>query len=201
MDWLPVSLLDWLMLTFVGLLVLLMLYSLLRRPWRGKPKVLFEPAVMFSPEAATAFALLEQAVNHRLRVFAAVQMSEVLAVSAALGKAQREQAAQMMLGETLDFVLCSPGELMPRVVVALTDDSLSRTDGRHRHRLLEQIETAGLPVVHLSPKDWPEPGMLWEEIAALLQPDTIQPFAVNGRREPTLSLPDDEPDDEPEIKW
>ncbi|MCT7655379.1 hypothetical protein MBH78_13195 [Oceanimonas sp. NS1] len=36
-DMLPVSLLDWLVFGLVTLLVLLVLFSLLRRIWRGRP--------------------------------------------------------------------------------------------------------------------------------------------------------------------
>lgn len=198
-DWLPVSLLDWLMLSLVTLLVLLVLFSLLRRLWQGKPGQAYVQKIMFSPEAATAFKLLERTAGTHLRVFPAVQMSEVLALSPTLKKAHKEQAWQTIYGEKLDFVLCAPGDLTPRLVVALTDDSLSRADGRHRHRLLEQIEAAGLPVVHISPKDWPEPQDLQDEIKALLRPVSQPAPLSGGRREPVLSLPDSEPDDGPKV--
>ncbi|MDP5290765.1 DUF2726 domain-containing protein [Oceanimonas sp. CHS3-5] len=195
-DWLPVSLLDWLMLALVSLLVLLTLFSLLRRIWRGKPGQAYVQRVMFSPEAATALELLEQAAGDQLRVFPAVQMNEVLELAPTLKKTHREAALQALFGEKLDFVLCSPRDLRVRLVVALVDDSLSQADGRHRHRLLEQIETAGLPVVHLSPKDWPTPEALRDELNALLRPAAPPPSLAGGRQEPVLSLPDDEPDDD-----
>ncbi|AEY01138.1 hypothetical protein GU3_06910 [Oceanimonas sp. GK1] len=200
-DWLPVSLLDWLMLGLVCLLVLLTLFSLLRRLWRGKPGQAYVQKVMFGPEAATALTLLEQAAGHTLRVFPAVQMSEVLELSPTLKKAHRDAAWQDLFGEKLDFVLCSPKDLRVRLVVALMDDSLSQTDGRHRHRLLEQIETAGLPVLHLSPKDWPGPDALRDEIRSLLQPVETTPPLGGGRQEPVLSLPADEPDDADEPRF
>ncbi|WMC11422.1 DUF2726 domain-containing protein [Oceanimonas pelagia] len=200
-DWLPVSLLDWLMFALVSLLVLLTLMSLLRRIWRGRPGQAYVQKVMFSPEAARALALLEQAAGDKLRVFPAVQMSEVLELAPTLKKTHRDAAWHALFGEKLDFVLCSPGDLRVRLVVALVDDSLSQADGRHRHHLLEQIELAGLPVMHLSPKDWPTPSALRDELKSLLRPVETTPPLAGGRHEPVLSLPDDEPDDADEPRF
>ena len=199
-DLLPVSLLDWLVSGLVVLLVVLVLFSLLRRIWRGKPGRLYVQKLMFTPEGATALTLLEQAAGSQLRVFPSVPMTEVLALSPELGKAHRETAWQDMFGEKLDFVLCSPKELRVRLVVALVDDSLSQADGRHRHTLLARIEDTGLPVLHLSPKDWPTPAELRDELQSLLKPAEVTPPLPGGRQEPVPSLPDDEHDDEPRFR-
>ncbi|NHI00286.1 DUF2726 domain-containing protein [Oceanimonas sp. MB9] len=199
-DMLPVSLLDWLVFGLVTLLVLLVLFSLLRRIWRGRPGKRYVQKLMFTPEAATALKLLEQASADRLRVFPSVPMTEVLELAPELGKAHRERAWQDIYGEKLDFVLCSPDDLRVRLVVALMDDSLSQADGRHRHALLARIEDAGLPVVHLSPKGWPTPAELRDELQSLLRPAEVTPPLGGGRQEPVLSLPDEDHDDEPRFR-
>ncbi|WP_458735438.1 DUF2726 domain-containing protein [Zobellella taiwanensis] len=198
-DFLPVSLLDWLMFSLVSLLVLLALFALLRRLWRGRPGQAYVRRLMFSPEAAAAQRLLDSAIGRELRVFPSVRMSDVLEVNPDLKKAHREQAWHDLFGEKLDFVLCSPRDLRVRLAVMLVDDGLSKADGRHRARLLQQLEQAGLAVVHLSPKDWPSADELREELLARLRPAAAEPAAMpgRGRVEPVIRLPQDEPDDEP----
>lgn len=198
-DLLPVSLLDWLMFSLVSLLVLLALFALLRRLWRGRPGQAYVRRLMFSPEAAAAQHLLDSAIGRELRVFPSVRMSDVLEVNPDLKKAHREQAWHDLFGEKLDFVLCSPRDLRVRLAVMLVDDGLSKADGRHRARLLQQLEQAGLAVVHLSPKNWPSADELREELLARLRPAAAEPAAMpgRGRVEPVIRLPQDEPDDEP----
>lgn len=198
-DLLPVSLFDWLMFSLVSLLVLLALFALLRRLWRGRPGQAYVRRLMFSPEAAAAQRLLDSAIGRELRVFPSVRMSDVLEVNPDLKKAHREQAWHDLFGEKLDFVLCSPRDLRVRLAVMLVDDGLSKADGRHRARLLQQLEQAGLAVVHLSPKDWPSADELREELLARLRPAAAEPAAMpgRGRVEPVIRLPQDEPDDEP----
>ncbi|WP_417618124.1 DUF2726 domain-containing protein [Oceanisphaera sp.] len=203
---LPVSMLDWLVFSTVLLLVLLALLSLLRRLWRGKPKQPYQQKLLFSPEGATALRLLDEAIGQQLRVFAAVNISELIALNPKLKKSQREQAWHAIYGETLDFVLCSPNDLKPRAAVVLADDSLSKTDGKKQQQLLQQIQDAGLPIVQLSPKAWPGARELHDDIiAACKQPAApLRPTSGQGRVEPVLSLPDDdhaaEQDQEPRIK-
>ncbi|MBL1378327.1 DUF2726 domain-containing protein [Zobellella iuensis] len=203
-DLLPVSLLDWLMFSLAALLVLLVSLGLLRRLWRGTPKQPYRQRLLFSPEAASALRLLDSALGRELRVFAAVRLSDLLELNPVLKKAHREQAWHELYGERLDFVLCSPKDLKVRVGVMLVDDSLSKTDGRQRQRLLQHISEAGLPLVHLSPKDWPSPEALRQEIL-----DTIsqRPFTQSptgrGRVEPVIRLSDEalpEDNDEPRFR-
>ncbi len=199
-DMLPVSLLDWLMLSLVLLLILLALSVLLRRLWRGAPKQPYQQKLLFSPESAAALRLLDEAMGAQLRVFAAVSLSELVELNPKLKKAQREQAMHDMYGEKLDFVLCSPKDLRVRAVVALIDDSLSKTDGRQRQQLLQHIQDTGLPVIHLSPKEWSTPDALRDEILATFkqQPSatTVPALVGQGRVEPVLSLPDEEQADD-----
>ncbi|MBM7455809.1 hypothetical protein HNR62_001688 [Oceanisphaera litoralis] len=197
-DMLPVSLLDWLMFSLVLLLTLLVLFALLRRLWRGTPKQPYQQKLLFSPESAAALRLLDEAVGSQLRVFAAVSLGELVELNPKLNKAQREQAMNDLYGEKLDFVLCSPKDLRVNAVVALIDDSLSKTDGRQRRLLLQHIQDTGLPVVHLSPKDGLSAADLRAEILATLkrQSPAIPAPVGQGRVEPVLSLPDEEQADD-----
>lgn len=203
---LPVSMLDWLVFSIVLLLVMLVLLSLLRRLWRGKPKQPYQQKLLFSPEGATALRLLDDAIGKQLRIFAAVNISELITLNSKLKKSQREQAWHAIYGETLDFVLCSPKDLKPRAAVVLADDSLSKTDGKNQQQLLQQIQDAGLPVIQLSPKAWPDARALQDDIIAACKPAAApqRPTGGQGRVEPVLNLPDeeqtDEPDNEPRIK-
>lgn len=203
---LPVSLLDWLIFSIVLLLVLLVLLNLLRRLWRGKPKQPYQQKLLFSPEGATALRLLDEAIGKQLRIFAAVNISELIALSPKLKKSHREQAWHAIYGETLDFVLCSPKDLKPRAAVVLADDSLSRSDGKKQQQLLQQIQDAGLPVIQLSPKAWPDARELQDDIIAACKPvaAAMRPSSGQGRVEPVLNLPDEEQtgeqDNEPRIK-
>ena len=194
-DMLPVSLLDWLMFSLVLLLIFLVLFVLLRRLWRGAPKQPYQQKLLFSPESAAALRLLDEAMGAQLRVFAAVSLSELLELNPRLKKAQREQAWHDIYGEKMDFVLCSPKDLKVRALVALIDDSLSKSDGRQRQLLLQQIQDTGLPVIHLSPKDGLSAATLRDEILATLKQSraaAITPTAGQGRVEPVLKLPDEE---------
>ncbi|WP_375057682.1 DUF2726 domain-containing protein [Zobellella sp. DQSA1] len=200
---LPVSLLDWLMFSLAALLVLLVSLGLLRRLWRGTPKQPYRQKLLFSPEAARALRLLDSALGRELRVFAAVRLSDLLELNPVLKKAHREQAWHELYGERLDFVLCSPKDLKVRAGVMLVDDSLSKTDGRQRQRLLQHISKAGLPLIHLSPKDWPSPEALRQEILDTISqgPISLSPTGW-GRVEPVIRLPEEElPEDNDEPRF
>lgn len=203
-DLLPVSLLDWLVFSLVSLLVVFLLLGLLRRLWRGTPKHPYQQKLLFSPESAAALRLLDHAMGRELRVFAAVRLCDLLELNPRLKKAHREQAWHALYGEKLDFVLCSPKDLKVRVGVALVDDSLSKADGHHRHLLLQGISDAGLPLIHLSPKDWPTPEALREEILAAIKRQPVPPATVasgRGRVEPVLNLPDEDDADNNEPRF
>lgn len=191
-DLLPISLIDWLVASALILLVLILAIALLRRLFRRSPKQPYQLKPLFGPEEAKALKLLEGAVGRELRIFPAVRLTDVLAVSPKLKKAHQEQAWHRIYGERLDFVLCSPRELKVRLAIALIDDSLSKTERRNHHSLLQAVVDAGLPLVHLSAKAWPSEEELREEIhMALKQPAAPEPVmhAGKGRIEPTLSLP------------
>lgn len=192
-DLFPISLIDWLVVSAVSLLVLILVISLLRRLFRRTPKHPYQLKPLFSQEEAAALTLLEGAIGKELRIFPAVRLTDVLALTPKLKKAHQEQAWHQIYGERLDFVLCSPRDLKVRLAIALTDDSLSKTEHRNRHGLLQTIVDAGLPLVHLSAKAWPTAEELREEILmALKQPAAPTPSARSagkGRIEPTLSLP------------
>ncbi|MFD1007738.1 MULTISPECIES: DUF2726 domain-containing protein [Oceanisphaera] len=198
---LPVSMLDWLVYSMVLLLIFLVLLSLLRRLWRGKLKPPYQQKLLFSPEASTALRLLDDAIGQQLRVFAAVSLSELLTINPKLKKAQREQAQHAIYGEKLDFVLCSTDDFSVKAAVILADDSLSKTDNKNQQQLLQHIHETGLPVIQLSPKAWPSAQALHDEIIAACNQRTTPTFITGqGRVEPVLSLPDEEQDDEPQIK-
>lgn len=204
-DLLPISLIDWLIVAALILLVIILAFKLLRWLFRRQPKRPYQLRPLFGEEEAAALLLLEKAVGRELRIFPAVRLTDVLALNPKLKKAHREQAWHRIYGERLDFVLCSPRELKVRLAIALTDDSLSKTEHRNHHTLLQSISDAGLPLVHLSAKNWPTAEELREEIMMTLkQPDPVEPAvrsAGKGRIEPTLSLPPEpEAEDKPETE-
>lgn len=75
----------------------------------------------------------------------------------------------------VDFVICAPDTLTPRVVVELDDASHERRDRRERDEFVDAaFQAAGLSVVHITAKRKYAPA----EIAVLVLPYLAAPTAV-----------------------
>ncbi|MBO1520586.1 DUF2726 domain-containing protein [Oceanisphaera pacifica] len=191
---LPTTPLGWIIFSASGLLILLLLIKLLPRLWRDKTQPLYTQKMLFSPEASTALRLLDEAIGQKMRIFTAISLTELLDPNPKLKKSQRKRAQQMLQGDTLDFVLCSPDDFSVKVALILSEDNLSKKENKRKLQQLQHIQAAGLPVIQLSPTAWPSAQALQQQIiTACKQCNTSLPtHGPQGRVEPTLSLPDSE---------
>ena len=160
----PVSMLDWLIFVVVASVSLLVLVTLLKLIWRGPLKPPYQQKKLFSPHAIHGLRLIDEAVGSQLRVLAGVGLAEFLTVNPSIKKSLREQAWQQLYGETMDFILCSPNDLKLRVAIVLADESVSRKEQRKQHRLWQVLQASGLPMIEISPQDWPTVSQLRADI-------------------------------------
>ena len=193
----PVSMLDWLIFVVVASVSLLILITVLKFIWRGPHKPPYQQKPLFSPAHTHALRLIDEAVASQLRVFTAVNAAEFMAVNPSLKKSQRELAWQHLYGEALDFVLCSPQDLKVRVAIVLTDPRLSKKEQRRQQQLWQALQATGLPMLEISPKDWPSASTLRADIltvckAASAANSPISVKQATARVEPVISQIEDE---------
>lgn len=94
--------------------------------------------------------MLCQAANHHYAIFAKVGLDDLLTVRRGPLKylAYRNQISQ----KHVDFILCSPDDLTPLLVIELDDSSHARLGRRERDAFVDAaLAAAGLPILHVPP--------------------------------------------------
>ncbi len=91
---------------------------------------------------------LQKAVQDDFEIFAMVRIADLLRVES--DTQNRRKWLNKILAKHIDFVLCHPGTLEPRVCIELDDPSHNRPDRVERDIFVNQaFESAGLPLLRV----------------------------------------------------
>lgn len=109
------------------------------------------------------YRALQKAVLDEYDLFAMVRIADVLQV--AQGAANRRGWLNRILGKHVDFVLCDPQTLQPKLAIELDDISHQRPDRIERDSFVNQaFESAGLPLLRIPVAEGYDPLQLRELI-------------------------------------
>ena len=126
----------------VALLLLVRLYS-------GRGKLPYAVRERLVTKAELRFyRALQKAVLDDFEIFAMVRIADVLMVPSQTN--QRRKWLNKILAKHVDFILCDPGSLAPRLAIELDDASHDRPDRQKRDEFVDHaFESAGLPLLRV----------------------------------------------------
>lgn len=131
-----------------------------RLPYRVRERLVTRAELRF-------YRALQKAALEEFEIFAMVRIADVLTVVDAVPK--RRLWLNKILAKHVDFVLCDPQSLQPRVAIELDDASHDRPDRRERDAFVDQaFESAGLPLLRIPAAASYDPKSLRELVLARL---------------------------------
>ena len=114
------------------------------------------------------FHVLKQVAGQHFHVCAKVRISDLLYV---VNRNKNMGQANRINQKHVDFVLCDPGSMKPKLVVELDDSSHQRADRQKRDQLVDSaFAVAGLPILHVICRRQYQAEDLKEKIRAALNP-------------------------------
>lgn len=144
------------MIALIGIAVVLLLAAgavfAARRTRRGSEAIpAYRQRNFLSKAERALFNVLQQAVGRDGLVFAKVRLADLLTPASVGGGGGWQAALNRIKARHVDFVLCTPGDLQPRVVIELDDPSHRQARRKERDAFIESVlRSAGLPLVRLA---------------------------------------------------
>jgi len=112
-----------------------------RLPYRSRGRLVTKSELRF-------YKSLYKAVQDDFEIFAMVRIADLLRVEETV--TNRRKWINKILAKHVDFVLCDPGTLVPRVCIELDDSSHQRADRIERDEFVDHaFESAGLPLLRV----------------------------------------------------
>ena len=133
----------WLVLAMVAAFIWLVrtFSSRGRLPYRVKERLVTKAELRF-------YRALQKAAGKDFEIFAMVRIADILMVPPE--HSQRRKWLGKILAKHVDFVLCDPASLAPRIAIELDDSSHERPDRRERDEFVDHaFESAGLPLLRI----------------------------------------------------
>lgn len=171
----------------LGLLVVLVAVAVaVLKPKSGVPAAPAKAALpyrkrdyLLTKAERSFYLVLLQTVGDRYRVFAKVRLLDLLWLPR--GTANPQSFRNRVQSKHVDFVLCTPDDLAPAVVIELDDASHESPERVERDSFVDQaLAAAGLPILHLSAKRGYVTDELAERIAAATsEPASAQPISAS----------------------
>lgn len=131
------------------LLAMVVALLLLARMYSGRGRLPYTLRERLVTKAELRFyRALQKAVMDDFDVFPMVRIADVLTVPAEIP--QRRKWLNKILAKHVDFVLCDPGSLAPRMAIELDDASHDQPDRQERDQFVDHaFESAGLPLLRI----------------------------------------------------
>lgn len=133
----------WLVLAMVAAFIWLVrtFSSRGRLPYSVKERLVTKAELRF-------YRALQKAAGKDFEIFAMVRIADILMVPPE--HSQRRKWLGKILAKHVDFVLCDPASLAPRIAIELDDSSHERPDRRERDEFVDHaFESAGLPLLRI----------------------------------------------------
>ncbi len=123
-------------------LALARLYSGQRRlPYQARSRIMTQTEVKF-------FRQLQKAIQDDYLIFAMVRIADLLVVESNIKN--KRTWLNKILAKHVDFVLCDPGTLEPKLAIELDDRSHDRPDRMERDAFVEHaFESAKMPLMRV----------------------------------------------------
>ena len=96
------------------------------------------------------FSALQQAVEREGLIFAKVRLADLLTPAAGQAEGGWQAAFNRIQSKHIDFVLCSLGEVVPKLAIELDDASHRQARRKQRDQFLDAAcQSAGLPLLRI----------------------------------------------------
>ena len=147
-------------IVLIAVVALMRLYSAPSRlPYRARGKLVTKSELRF-------YKSLYKAVQDDFEIFAMVRIADLLQVEK--GTPNYRKWLNKILAKHVDFVLCDPGSLEPRICIELDDRSHQRPDRIERDAFVDHaFESAGLPLLRIEVQKSYPPRQVRELIDAM----------------------------------
>jgi len=133
----------WMVLGMIlALIILVRMYSGRGKlPYQVRERLVTKTELRF-------YRALQKAVMDDFDLFAMVRIADILQVHE--GAAKRRMWLNKILAKHVDFVLCDPATLQPRLAIELDDRSHERPDRQERDEFVDHaFESAGLRLLRI----------------------------------------------------
>ncbi len=113
-----------------------------RLPYRARGRLVTKAELRF-------YKSLYKAVQDDFEIFAMVRIADLLRVEE--NTQNKRRWINKILAKHVDFVLCEPGKLVPRICIELDDSSHQRQDRIERDEFVDAaFDSAGLPLLRIA---------------------------------------------------
>ncbi|MDE0856523.1 MAG: DUF2726 domain-containing protein [Nevskia sp.] len=169
----------------VALLLVLAVLAVIaarKRPQGEGPAPNYRRKDFLSKAERSFFGVLQQAVDREGLIFAKVRLADLLTPAAGPADGGWQSAFNRIQSKHVDFILCSLGDLTPKLAIELDDASHRQARRKERDQFLETAcQSAGLPLLRVPAHRDYAVRQLREQIAPFLgfPPD----------KHPTMELP------------
>ena len=149
-------------------------------PYRARDNLL-------SPAELSFFHVLRQVTSGQFYVCVKVRIGDLLFV---VDRRNNLAHANRIERKHVDFVLCDPKTMEPKLVVELDDSSHQRKDRQDRDELVDAaFAAAGLPILHVRCARNYVAEQLGHQIQSAIQPNEIPPILTQPAKVVPPSLP------------
>lgn len=170
----------------IVVLVLLAALAARRKSGTGLALLAYRRRDFLSRAERAFFGSLQQAVEREGLIFAKVRLADLLTPAAGEASGGWQGAFNRIQAKHVDFVLCSLGDVVPKLAIELDDASHRQAKRRERDQFLDAAcQSAGLPLLRIPAHRDHAVQRLREQIAPYL--------GLVLDRHPTLELPAVEP--------
>jgi hypothetical protein len=129
-----------------------------------------------SPAEFSFYRVLASAIGNRAIICPKVNLNDVFYV-ASPNENQAYQAYRNKIDRKhVDFLICDPTTMRPRLGIELDDSSHGRRDRQKRDEFVGRVfEAARLPLLHIPAQAAYNPSVLWSQVAPFLKTAAPQP--------------------------
>jgi hypothetical protein len=184
-------------IVLIGLVLLLALgaaAALLARRRRQDPEAGPPPAYrrrdFLSKTERSFYRVLQQAVGRGGVVFAKVRLADLLTPAGGIGNQGYQAAFNRISAKHVDFVICGPEDVVPRVAIELDDATQRQARRQERDAFIDAAcHSADLPLLRISAQRDYGAQQLRTELAEYLDPEPKGPRTQELPPQPSLAPP------------
>jgi hypothetical protein len=161
-----------------------------KRPAAGPPAA-YRRRDFLSKAERSFFRVLQQAVGRGGLVFAKVRLADLLTPAGGVGNEGWQSAFNRISAKHVDFVICGPDDVVPRVAIELDDASHRQARRQERDAFIQAAcDSAGLPLLRISAQRDYGMQQLRTELAAWLDLEPQGPRTQELPAQPGLMKPE-----------
>lgn len=126
---------------------------------------------LFSPAERSFLGVLEENFGRDYAILGKLRLADIIRVRKGLSNSARTSALNRITSKHVDFALCDLATREVIGVIELDDASHQKASRQRRDEFVDKaLETAGVPVVHITARKSYTPSEVREQVSALFGP-------------------------------